>query len=163
MIRPLTVHDADAVAHLWQQLVEYHRQLDEAMPYPAPYGAQRYARRLVDLIHDTHQQVYVAEEDGQVVGYVLGVLVDLLPEIFDQEKAGFLADIFVAPEYRRCGIGRELVEAIKGWFVSIGVTHFEWYVASKNIPGIAFWRSVGGRDVMIRMRAPLDPPLSNTK
>ncbi len=156
IIRAATSQDAAAIGQLWVQLVEYHRQLDDRMPIAAPDGAERYAYRVRDSLDDTHTRVFVADDDGQVMGYVMGVIVDLLPEMFAEERAGFLADIFVLPEYRDKGIGKALVNALKAWFRARDIYHFEWYVASKNRAGIAFWRSVQGEEVMLRMRASTD-------
>lgn len=156
IIRAAKTQDAAEIGQLWVQLVEYHRQLDDRMPIAAPDGAERYAYRVQDSIEDSHTKVFVAEDDNKVVGYVMGVVVDLLPEMFAEERGGFLADIFVLPEYRSKGTGKALVNALKAWFRARDIEHFEWYVATKNTSGIAFWRSVQGEDVMLRMRAKTD-------
>jgi ribosomal protein S18 acetylase RimI-like enzyme len=152
MIRLAKREDADAIARMWENLVRYHRLIDEALPDFAPDGGRLYAQRLTDRLQDTHTRVLVAEEEGKVVGYVLGVIVDLVPEMFSQEDGGFLADIYVEEAYRGRGIGRSLVEALSVWFKERGVSYFEWYVASHNRDGRAFWNALGGRDIMIRMR-----------
>jgi GNAT superfamily N-acetyltransferase len=154
LIRAATLADAPAIGQMWLQLVAYHRVLDDRMPVAAPDGAARYASRVESSLDDTHTKVFVAEDDGKLVGYVMGVLVDLMPETFEDERGGFLADIFVQPNQRKQGVGKALVDALRRWFLARGVEHFEWYVASANTDGIAFWRSVGGSDVMLRMRAP---------
>ncbi len=141
------------MAELWAALVEYHRQLDPDLPPAVPQGARRYARRLLDRLDDPMSRVLVAEVDGAVVGYVLGVVVDLAPEMFAQEASGFLADIFVDEAHRRAGVGRALVAALVKWFHERGLHYYEWHVAARNPAGVAFWRSVGGREVMLRMRA----------
>lgn len=156
IIRAAAAQDAAAIGQLWSQLIEYHRQLDDRMPTAAPDGADRYANRIQDSIDDSHTRVFVADDAGQVVGYVMGIIVDLLPEMFTEERGGFLADIFVLPEYRDRGIGKALVNALKAWFRAQEIQHFEWYVAAKNQAGIAFWRSVQGEEVMLRMRATTD-------
>ncbi len=156
MIRAARSEDVDTVAKLWEALVLYHHHLDTSLPPAAPQGARRYARRLIDRLDDPMSRVLVAELDGKVVGYVLGVVVDLAPEMFAQEASGFLADIYVAEDYRRRGVGRALVEALMAWFHKKGLSYFEWHVAAQNEDSIAFWRSVGGRHVMLRMRAELD-------
>lgn len=153
--RQVTADDADAIAGLWQQLVDYHRQLDPDLPGAAHGGAKRYARRLVQRLDDPYTRAFVAEADGQVVGFVLGMIVDLMADIFDQEPGGFLADIYVHPDYRRQGIGHALVTALTDWFRHQQVYYFEWQVAARNQEGRAFWRSFGGREVMVRMRADL--------
>ena len=100
---------ADAIARLWEQLVAYHRALDDNLPVAAPDGAERYAERLIDRLEDSQTCVLVAQEGGEIVGFVLGVVVDLVPEMFMPESGGFLADVFVEQAYRRRGIGQALV------------------------------------------------------
>ncbi len=143
----------EAVAQLWAALVEYHRKLDTSLPPAAPQGTKRYARRLVDRLDDPMSRVLVAEADGKIVGYVLGVVVDLAPEMFAQEASGFLADIFVDEAYRQRGIGTALVHALTAWFREKGLRYYEWHVAARNTDSLAFWEQMGGRDVMRRMRA----------
>lgn len=159
VIRPARPADIDTIAHLWEELVAFHRALDVELPPAAPNGALRYARRLIDHLDDPSAHVLVAEVDGQVVGYTIGVVVDLAPEMFQQEASGFLADIFVAERYRRHGLGKALVNALSDWFRARGLRYFEWHAAARNPAGIAFWESLGGRPVMLRMRA----DLANTK
>jgi ribosomal protein S18 acetylase RimI-like enzyme len=154
LIRAATAADAPVIGKMWIELVAYHRKLDDRMPVAAPDGAARYASRIESSLDDTHTKVLVAEDNGKLIGYVMGVLVDLMPETFEGERGGFLADIFVQPEQRHKGIGKALVDALRRWFLARGIDHLEWYVASANTDGIAFWRSVGGSDVMLRMRAP---------
>ncbi len=153
MIRPATYDDAEAIAQLWEKLVNYHCALDSALPQKSPNGKRIYAQRIVDRLDDMQTCTLVAEEDGQVVGYAVGVVIDLVPEMFAQETAGFVADIYVSPEYRKRGIGRALVETLVIWFRGEGINYFEWSVAAKNHAGHEFWHAVGGRAVMIRMRA----------
>ena len=153
LIRPATADDADGIAQMWSELVAYHRQLDSDLPSATPDGPKRYARSLTERIEDSHTCTYVAEADGSLIGYVLGVVVDFAPEMFEQEKSGFLADIYVAEAQRKQGVGRALVNAITEWFASKDLQYFEWHVASRNPDGIDFWRKMGGRDVMLRMRA----------
>ena len=156
VIRVAVEGDIDAIARLWEALVAYHRELDLDLPPAAFNGARRYARRLIERLHDPLARVLVAEVDGRVVGYVLGVVVDLAPEMFEQEPSGFLADIYVDEAQRGTGVGRALVQTLVAWFKSRGMRYYEWHVATRNDAGLAFWRAMGGRDVMLRMRADLE-------
>ena len=153
MIRVAVASDAVAIGKLWEKLVAYHRTLDQDMPRATPQGGSLYARSLRGRMEDTHTRVFVAEEDGQLVGYVLGVVVDLLPEMFEQEAGGFLADIFVEETYRGRGIGRALVEAMRNWFRERGLRYYEWHAAAVNESALRFWEKMGGRYLQIRMRA----------
>ncbi|MGQ9908925.1 MAG: GNAT family N-acetyltransferase [Candidatus Flexifilum sp.] len=163
IIRPARPTDIDTIAHLWEKLVAFHRSIDVELPPAAPNGALRYARRLIDHLDDPSAHVLVAEVDGQVVGYTIGVVVDLAPEMFEQEASGFLADIFVDERYRRYGLGKALVAALGDWFRAQGLRYFEWHAAARNLDGIAFWEALGGRPVMLRMRADLTDAKDGTR
>lgn len=156
VIRAATAADANAIGRLWGELVAYHRALDPHLPVAAPDGARRYAQLLLQRLDDPNTHAYVAESNGRPVGFVLGMIVDLVPDIFAEEPCGFLADIYVDAAYRRQGVGRRLVAAMVEGFKKRGVTYFDWQVASLNTEGLAFWRALGGRDLMIRMRADVE-------
>jgi GNAT superfamily N-acetyltransferase len=157
IIRAVKREDADRVGQLWLELVTYHRQLSELMPIPAPEGSQRYASRIRWSVDDSHVQTFVAEDGGQVIGYVYGTVVDLLPEMFIDERAGIVGDIYVSGAYRGKGIGTALMQAMKDWFKLREVSHYEWYVAAMNETGLRFWeKTMGGQAVMVRMRASVE-------
>ncbi len=157
MIRPARPNDAKAIACLWDALVRYHHNLDHALPKAAPDGQNRYASYIQRRLRDPDAQIYVAESvEGLLIGYVLGMILDLVPETFEPERGGFLADIYVMESYRHQGIGRALVQQLMNWFKRNGIQHVEWYVATENQSGRRFWESIGGREVMIRMRIELN-------
>lgn len=155
VIRTATEADAEDIGQLWEKLVSYHHALDNQLPTATGEGGSVYARRIANRIEDTHTRALVAAHDGQVIGFALGVIVDMMPEMFEQEIGGFLADIYVEDDYRRLGVGRRLVHEMGQWFRSRGIQHMEWYVAARNRDGRTFWESLGGRDIMVRMRMEL--------
>jgi GNAT superfamily N-acetyltransferase len=165
VIRPAQAGDASAIGALWEKLVAYHEALNADLPRAAVGGALLYSRNIRQRLEDPSTEVFVAAKGDTLVGYVLGVCVDIVPEMFDQEASGFLADIFVEESVRGQGVGRRLVTALAEWFQAAGVRHFEWHVAVDNENGLAFWKSLGGRDLMLRMRAdiPLPAPESNSE
>ncbi|GAB5490263.1 MAG: hypothetical protein Phog2KO_04780 [Phototrophicaceae bacterium] len=157
IIRPVKTEDVDAVGKLWFELVTYHQDLSDMMPIPAEDGAERYSARIRWSVDDNHVQTFVAEDEGEIVGYVYGTVVDLLPEMFKDERAGIVGDIYVTGKKRGTGVGTALMETMKNWFKLRGVTHYEWYVAAMNEQGIRFWeKTMGGKPVMVRMRADID-------
>ena len=152
-IRLATEDDVPAIGQMWEKLAQFHNMLDSALPPAARGGGKVYARRLVSRLSDTQTRVIVAEDDGVLVGYALAVIIDVIPDMFVQENSGFLADIYVDDAFRRKGVGRALVDAVKVWLLENSIRTFEWYVAEHNTVGKRFWESVGGRRVMVRMRA----------
>ncbi len=108
--------DEGAIARLWLALSEYHVALDDRMPVPTEGAAERYAARLVERRNDPQTRAFVAEIDREVVGFVLGAVVDLYSDLFEHAESGYIADVFVDPAHRRRGVARQLFGAMAGWF-----------------------------------------------
>ncbi len=155
IIRPAKQADVNAIGKLWKKLADYHQTLDVRLPQPASNGDDLYAQRLESQLDDPYHQVLVAEANGQLVGYVLGMIADYMADVFLPESTGFLADIFVDEMYRGTGVGKKLVLALGMWFKSRGIGTMEWYVASENASAKQFWEHIGGKELIIRMRLDL--------
>lgn len=152
MIRQATKEDTQQIGELWLEMVNYHQQFDDIMFQASENGAEYYQRSVSSRLSDPQTRVLVAEVEGEVVGYVLGMIVDITPEMFVPIHSGFLADICVTAKYRRQGIGHQLVEQLVLWFRSQAITYFEWHVSEKNQDAVKFWKSIGGETTMLRMR-----------
>ncbi|MDX2077967.1 MAG: GNAT family N-acetyltransferase [bacterium] len=155
IIRPATQADITAIGGLWKKLADHHQALDPRLPKPARFGDELYANRIGSQLDDAYHQVLVADYHEQIVGYVLGMIADYMPDIFVAESTGFLADIFVDEAHRGTGVGKKLVLALQAWFKSRGIVTMEWYVAAQNTSAKAFWEHIGGKNLIIRMRLDL--------
>ena len=156
MIRLAEASDAERIGQLWLEMVAFHAAFDPEMFRPTENGAELYARSVRDRIHDPQARILVAELDGEVVGYVNGMIADITTEIFQPLRCGLLSDIYVAGSYRGHGLGRTLVERLTLWFRSAGIRYFEWHVSAKNKEALAFWDSIGGETTILRMRAEIE-------
>jgi ribosomal protein S18 acetylase RimI-like enzyme len=70
-----------------------------------------------------------------------GIAVSFLNEQNPQHAE--LMSMWVAPEQRRTGTGRLLVDAIESWARSRGAHTFQFMVTSKNLDAIAFYQRLG--------------------
>lgn len=153
MIRLAEADDADRIGELWAEMVAYHAELDSQTFRPAEAGAALYASNIRERLADQDARVLVVELEGEVVGYVTGVIANITTEMFMPLRCGLLADIYLRAPYRRRGIGRQLVERLALWFRAQGVRSFEWHVSARNRGALAFWNAIGGETTMLRMRA----------
>jgi GNAT superfamily N-acetyltransferase len=135
VIRAAVQSDVPAVMALVHALAAYEREPDavvatEADLHEALFGA------------DPSAGCQVAEADGAVVGFALWY------RTFStwQGKPGlWLEDLFVQPEHRGTGLGRDLLVSLARTCVERGWTRFEWWVLDWNEPAQGFYRSLGAR------------------
>ena len=103
-------------------------------------------RRMIDDSEDMDGAIYVAEENGQVVGFIQGVIIDHQPgqdTVFDAvhapRKDGWIGLLYVEPEQRGSGVGRALLDEMKRYFQSKNCDTLRLKVLSGNQPAIAFY------------------------
>jgi L-amino acid N-acyltransferase YncA len=96
--------------------------------------------RLSGLSSRGKDVILVAEDDGEVVGYLWAVALRL----FDY-RIGLLFDIYVDPSHRRKGTGRQLLEKGIQELHNIGVRRFWANTEEKNAPTRTLLEELGFR------------------
>jgi ribosomal protein S18 acetylase RimI-like enzyme len=97
---------------------------------------------------DARRGCFVAEADGGLVGSAVGIA--------DGHEA-YLAAMWVAPEYRRRGVGLALVEAVVAWARSQGSAAVTLEVNESLGPAVALYERAGFRPTGGRRPLPTDP------
>ena len=123
--------------------MHHHRSLDPRFSI-APDARTKYVRHIQELMRSRDARVIVAQDTdaGTLIGYVVGELQDR-PPIAMPGRYGFISDIYVAPGWRRIGVGRGLFVTMKGWFVDRRATAIELYTANANPAAVQFWKEMG--------------------
>lgn len=132
-IRPATKNDAPLLRNLIHELADFERLAHETIITEEDivrdgFGATPKFRALI------------AEWDGQPTGYALFF------EFYSsfQGRAGlFLEDIFVRPQYRKHGIGRELLAQVARIAWEEDYFCLRWEVLDWNSSAIEFYRKLG--------------------
>ena len=98
----------------------------------------RHPRRLDELMAQWEQgdAVLVAEDEGQVVGYLHLV-------VRAGEGTAWARNLAVAPHLRRRGIGTALLQAAADWLRQRKVNRLSLEMATKNYPAICFAQKSG--------------------
>jgi len=148
-IRRATIKDIKEILPVWGQLAGFHSELDPAFT-PSPQWPREYGAYLRTLINHDDAIAVVAREQLDVVGYAVG-RITTLPSFFEHRYRGYIHDVFVKPEHRRRGIGRQLVDEILRWLEQRSVTLVELTVAANN-DAIPFWERLGFRVYMHQMK-----------
>ena len=103
------------------------------------YTVERFRSAVAD------RQLYVAKLDGETVGYALLVVRSADRPGLVKRKVMLLEEICVDTQYRRQGIGRQMVEDVKALARAFGCTDIQLGVYPQNTAALALYESAGMR------------------
>lgn len=133
MVRRAEPADSAAFLSLVTGLAEY-----EHLPPPDKAAQQRL---LEDAFGDRKRfDVFLAELNGEAAGYA--VVFETYSTFLARPKL-YLEDLFVHPQFRGAGIGRELFAACLREALGRGCARMEWIVLNWNVPAIHFYQRWG--------------------
>jgi GNAT superfamily N-acetyltransferase len=132
-IRAATPDDVPLIFALIGELAAYEKLSHEVVATEQQIRATLFGDRAV-------AEVLIASLDGTPVGFAL-----FFPNYstFLGRPGLYLEDLFVRPEARGFGAGRELLEHLARLAVDRGWGRLEWRVLDWNEPSIAFYRKLG--------------------
>ena len=122
-VRLMTIDDYDKVYALWLSCAGMGlNNLDDSRE-----GIEKYLAR-------NPETCFVAEEYGSIAGVIIAG---------NDGRRGYIYHTAVNPDYRRRGIGSELVDKALNALKSLGINKVALVVFSRNENGNAFWEKVG--------------------
>ncbi len=140
-IRTAKPTDVDALHGLWMEIMEHHKDQGPMFGYDEKYDAEL-RKSLGERIGGENQLCFVAEENDTVVGCIFCRTNDI-PPFIAIKKTGYIAETIVTKSARGKGIGNQLVNTAKEWFLENKCEAMELQVAVKNEAGIRFWERLG--------------------
>lgn len=133
MIRRAHRTDVTAITGLIHELADYEKSLDQCSVRAEQIHAALFGP-------DPSVFAHVAEADGTVVGMALWFLNF---STWDGVNGIYLEDLYVKPEFRGSGLGRQLLATLARECVDKGYTRLSWWVLDWNTPSIGFYESLG--------------------
>ena len=153
-IRQATPADRAAIGRLWQEMMDYHCTLDPEVFALAEDALSCWLEWLDTILPEENRVVFVAEADGQPIGYVHGTVGET-PPVYAQRQHGAIVEISVTASWRRRGVGGQLVGALFDWFRQRGLAEVRMGRSPRNPLATAFWRKLGFVPHMVQMRREL--------
>ena len=139
LVRRATSDDADAITRIYIESAEIDALLDpERNQVPdRPVIEQRYRTGAQHPEDAAAAITLVAEESGEVCGFVDARLIDSFERIDPMYKAAtccFIADIAVAATSRNKGVGGRLMRATEDWALEHGADfiYLEYHVENRG-------------------------------
>lgn len=130
MIRKANIKDAAAISRLACQLWPDHPPEDMEEEFR-------------ELLSGPDAAVFLAEGEGQAIGFAQCQLRRDYVEGTDSSPVGYLEGIFVREEYRRRGIAKELLRACEDWAGEQGCAEFASDCELENYESFRFHLALG--------------------
>lgn len=150
IIRKATLEDMEALLGFQQGVIEAERPFDVTLKdeYIEYYDIHQ-------LITAPHIELLVAEQAGQLVGSGYARIEAAKPYV-KHERHAYLGFMYVVPEYRRQGINRLILEGLKAWSRTQGVTELALEVYQDNHSAVKAYQKAGFSKLMVWMRMSLN-------
>jgi GNAT superfamily N-acetyltransferase len=150
-IRLATLADLPALGRLGALLMRTHYEFDpQRFMNAGTDAADGYVWFLERQLEDSNVVVYVAEHEGEVVGYVYaGIEPISWKELRDE--CGFIHDVVVDERGRRGGTATALIDKAIEWMRERGMPRVMLWTAEKNAGAQQLFSKLGFRRTMIEM------------
>ena len=133
MIREAKIEDVTAIHDLIVELAIYEKAPESVTASIEDIRENLFGERPVAYAH-------VAEVEGKVVG----IAIWFLNYSTWLGKAGmYLEDLYVRPQFRKNGLGLELMKTLARVCIERGYERFQWWVLDWNEPAINFYKAIG--------------------
>jgi ribosomal protein S18 acetylase RimI-like enzyme len=155
LVRRARLEDLHAVASLAGELVRVHHGFDARRFILPPHVEAGYERFFRHELPNEEVVILAAENEGQIIGYAYG---RIEPRDWNMllDGHGAVHDVFVNPDARRRGVGRELLVKMLAELRGRGARSVVLYSASPNAAAQRLFESLDFRSTMIEMTRELE-------
>ena len=154
LLRPATPDDVPQVLPMVAKIAALHESWDAAKYGYRENVPEMYRAWLTSRAKDRNSVFLVAECDvdmpakastPNLVGFLVATLEHEIP-IYRLERFGFIHDLWVEPDYRHEGIGRQMTMLAIEKFREMGATQIRLDTAAKNDAARALFALCGFRE-----------------
>lgn len=159
VLRPFDARsDREGVIRCVAALQDYERSLEPSLP-PGAHIARRYVEAMLQRCVAYQGRVFVADREGEIVAFVcvLARIPETALDEFNRPHAA-IGELFVAPELRGGGLGRQLLELAEGHALERGADRLRVQVLADNAPARDLYGRFGFRPRLMELEKPLPTP-----
>lgn len=131
-IRPAREGDVETLFGLILELAEYEKLADRVNGDPEVLRRALFEQRAAEAL--------LLEREGEAIGYAIFFTTF---SSFECRPGIWLEDVYVRPEHRRGGIGRQVMEHLARLAVERGYVRLEWCALDWNEPALNFYAKLG--------------------
>ena len=150
-VRPADISEVEKIVSLWKEFMNDPSAIDEPIPTNEE-NMKKQVQLIEELIREDPGQVLVAEQAGELVGYLL-CRRNQKTALELRHKMSYIYDLYVRPGHRRQGVGSSLLKVCLEDLRKAGPRQIRINVWVKNATAIRLYRKMGFQDHLVVMKA----------
>lgn len=152
LIREYRQEDVPALEECIVELQEFERKI-ESNRRKGTSVSQKYLEKVLKNCKQQSGNIFVAEENGKVVGFC-SVWLEKKPEelISTLKEYAYISDCILLPDFRRKGLGKSLLNAAEKHAIKTGMKTIIVGVLAKNTGAIEVYKKAGFEDYEMLLR-----------
>lgn len=142
--REMKENEVEQVAKLHNELAYFiQKETEDAYFDFETLDLTGITRHLEGYVNHPLRKIYVAVENGEVVGFIVGEIISCYLPISSIQKVGYISGAYTLPEYRGKGIMKKLDSYITDFFKQNKIMYAEVNFITNNVIAKNFWKSMG--------------------
>src|SRR5512134_1292160 len=144
---------------LIELLCELHSYYNQGSSVPRELVRSYLIERLLAPVSPLHLVVATTREQSWVLGFAaISLTYSLVEPTADKRRHCWLKELYVRSSSRSLGVGKALMAWVAQYAVADGCCRIDWPVKATNTRGIAFYESLGAKQVGERLSYRLSEP-----
>jgi ribosomal protein S18 acetylase RimI-like enzyme len=150
-VRNGKVKDKFQVVDIWNQVMKYHDEISDIDLETRQDAPEIFMKFFENNVRSVNKIALVAEEDRQVIGYMMGAI-QKRPPVFKTIHQAILSDAAVHINKRNNGVGEQLLIVFVEWAKKKGMKYIVLDVVPENNIGLNFWKKHGFQTMVLNQR-----------
>jgi aminoglycoside 6'-N-acetyltransferase I len=146
VIREAALPDLEELAELRLSLQSHCERSNSSVWRITDEGERLITQKLEHVLKDDKSRVFVAEADGNIVGFASGQASSR--EDYSPSKVASIENVFVREAYRKRGIGKRLVKELCRFFDSMKAEQVTLRYILGNREAECFWTQLGFKPII---------------
>ncbi len=142
-IRTATEEDIDSLKTMWDEFMEYHRQIRKDAYTLADGAMDKIEQRFKTYIEANDKLVLVVCDDQENSTGFAVARVETSPGVFSVGDKARITDFYLRPEIRGQNVGTHLAQSIAEWAHNQGAEKIYMSIDAGNEAGEKFWKALG--------------------
>jgi ribosomal protein S18 acetylase RimI-like enzyme len=139
--RVATLTDLPELTRLWHEKMVLQQQFNRRFRL-MPNAQTIWAQAVSEWLSNSNCRIETARHNDTLVGYAIGWIRPAPPGVIPTHL-GYVEEVVVDPHSRQGGVGRELLDGLKEWFVEHDIQNVVACVPHLGAVEQAFWRAQG--------------------